>query len=691
MKKTNRLRIGVITCLWYVIMVWMSFSSLAWASNGVVKFVDGELLVQPKTGVSDAEVDRILRSHGAKKGKEIGQIRVKQIKVPAQALEQVKAALSKNPNFSFVEYNYIADGAYEPNDERYTSQWHLPMISAPDAWDMAIGSPGATIAIIDSGVDPDHPDLSEKLVQGYNFLEGNTDTHDVQGHGTKVAGAAAAMTNNAEGVAGVAWDSTIMPLVVLNADNWASYSDIAQAITYAADRGVRIMNISIGGTSSSSTLQTAINYGWNKGAVVFACAHNYATDTPYYPAACDHVIAVSATTSGDTLASWSNYGNWIDVSAPGSSIMTTLNGGSYGYSSGTSFASPIVAGVASLVLAVNPLLTNDQIVDLLVQNSDDLGTSGFDPYYGYGRVNAFASVSAAMDNSGGPPEDMFLPDVSMVSPLDGAEVSGSITISVDAVDNVGVERVEVYMNGELFGTSFTEPHTFCWNTEQSSDGAYDIGATAFDSSGNQSTFDYVTVEVRNSVPADTQAPQVTMLEPTDGSEVSGLITISVEAVDDVEIDRVEVYVNGELFGTRFAQPYDFSWNTELDSDGTYDIAATAFDNSNNQSAYDYVTVQVNNAAEVEPPVVLPPYILLLGADDGAVIDKIAKLLVEASADTGISKVELYINGVLEAETTSATMRYVWNARKEAPGAYTFLAKAYDNAGNTGTDSITLYR
>ncbi len=238
-------------------------------------------------------------------------------------LDVVREALSHNPHVEFVENNFLAEPSTIPNDSYYPSQWHLPKIDAPSGWDITSGSESLPIAIIDSGVDPDHPDLVAKLITGYNFLGSNTDTHDVLGHGTAVAGTAAAMTNNVTGVAGLACDNPVMPLVVLNSSNYASYYDISRAITYAVDRRVRVLNISIGGSSSSSTLQNAADYAWNKGALIFASAMNNNNSTPYYPAACNHVVAVAATTSIDTKASFSSYGTWVDISAPGASIYTT--------------------------------------------------------------------------------------------------------------------------------------------------------------------------------------------------------------------------------------------------------------------------------------------------------------------------------------------------------------------------------
>jgi subtilisin family serine protease len=258
------------------------------------------------------------------------------------------------------------------------------------------GGASVLVAVIDSGVYASHPDLAAKLVGGgWNFVEGSADTADTMGHGTAVSGALAAATNNGIGVAGVSWSSPVLPLVVVNRDDVAAYSDIAAAIQYAADRGARIINISVGGKSPSSALQSAVDYAWKKGAVIFASAMNRGTDERYYPAACARVVSVSATDGNDRLAAFSNYGEWITLAAPGTNILSTVDGGGYGYWFGTSFASPIVAGVAALCLAVNPGLTNEELVSLLVETADDLGPPGRDTSFGWGRVNAYRAVMAA--------------------------------------------------------------------------------------------------------------------------------------------------------------------------------------------------------------------------------------------------------------------------------------------------------
>jgi thermitase len=356
--------------------------------------IPGRLVIEEMDGVRPAQVAMALAAHPVSRAARVyGRISV--IEVPEESIETTRASLQRTGLFRQVERDYWAHTAGNPNDPSFSSQWHLATIQAPAAWNMTTGSSGITIAIIDSGADATHPDLAPRLVAGWNFLTNSSNTQDVVGHGTAVSGTIAAATNNGIGVAGVTWSNPIMPLVVVDSTNYASYSNIAAAIDYAADHGARIINVSIGGTSSSSTLQSAVSYAWSKGAVVFAAAMNNSSSSPNYPAACTNAVAVSATDSTDTLASFSDYGSWIALSAPGVNILTTTMGGGYQYWSGTSFSSPIAAGVAALALSANPSLSPAALVGLLETNSDDLGPAGFDQNYGWGRVNAYKAVLAA--------------------------------------------------------------------------------------------------------------------------------------------------------------------------------------------------------------------------------------------------------------------------------------------------------
>ncbi len=543
-------------------------------------FVPGELLVQPKAWAGEAQVQAALKKHGAEVKKEIEQIKVKLISVPDNALDKIRSAMSKNPVFSFVEPNYLAKPVYTPNDDRYPDQWHLPDISAPSGWDLSFGDSEVPIAIIDSGVDPDHPDLSNKLMTGHNFIDDTTDTADGYGHGTGVAGSSAAMSDNVTGVAGIAWQNPIMPLMVLNSDGTASYSDIAEAITYAVDNGARVMNISLSGSSSSYTLQNAVDYAWNNGAVIVASAGNDSTDTPYYPAACEHAVAVSATDSSSQLAYFSNYGSWIDVCAPGVSILTTNNSGGYGDRSGTSFSSPITAGVVALMVSANPSLSNSQVVQLLQESADDLGERGFDTSFGHGKVNVYAAVDAAMNAES--ETDTTAPTVSVSSPDDGATVSGSTTISASASDDVGVDYVEFYLDGAFFASDSSSPYSVSWDTTTASDGSHDIAAEAVDTSGNVGVSSTVTVTVDNTEDTtDTQAPSVTMVIDKIGNPKKPKYKVEVQGFDDVGVTKVELYLDGTLVKTESGSSLKWMWDTDNGDAGTHTLTGKAYDSAGN--------------------------------------------------------------------------------------------------------------
>src|SRR5438094_6360937 len=416
-------------------------------------WVKGHILVQPRAGLSDTEFQKALGPHGGKVVGTLGNLNIYIVSLPAQASEQaVATALSKHPHMKFAEVDQIVAPSFTTNDSYLSSEWHLATVNAPAAWDTSIGS-GVTVAILDSGIDDTHPDLLGQLVPGWNFFDNNNVTSDVFGHGTKVAGVVGAVGGNAIGVAGVAWGSRLMPVRVTDLSGSATWSAIASGLNWAADHGARVANLSFCVQASSST-QTAAQYFQNKGGVVVNSAGNYGTlDST---AASDVLISVSATDSTDTLAGWSSFGPYVDVSAPGVGIWTTTMGGGYGAVSGTSFSSPLTAGTIALMLAANSSLAPSQVVSLLKSTSVDLGATGYDYYYGSGRINAEAAVlgSAATSFS-----DTQPPSVILTSPT-GGSVSGVVPIDVSASDNVGVTRVELLIKNTVSATDSTSPYAF---------------------------------------------------------------------------------------------------------------------------------------------------------------------------------------------------------------------------------------
>ncbi len=346
-----------------------------------------------------------------------------------QTLELIKQ-LVEQEDVEYAEPNYLyRASAITPNDPRYPLQWSLPLIDAPSAWELSTGI-GTTIAVIDTGVDPDHLDLNDNLLPGYDFIrdaanadDGNnvpdndpTDTGPSQ-HGGHVAGIAAAEGNNARGIAGVAFDAQILPLRTLGVDGTGSVADIADAIYYAAGRAnssglllaepVDVINLSLGSESDSQTFRNAINAALAEGVIIVAAAGNSGTSTPEYPAAYSGVIAVSSVDSDREKSSFSNFGSHIDVAAPGgfdgfgNGILSTLFASQYGQLVGTSMATPHVAGVAALMKSLYPAMDASEFASILAsgQITDNLGNPV--SYYGSGLINAAKAVSVANSLAGG--------------------------------------------------------------------------------------------------------------------------------------------------------------------------------------------------------------------------------------------------------------------------------------------------
>ncbi|MGQ9749286.1 S8 family serine peptidase [Desulfosoma sp.] len=432
------------------------------------------------------------------------------------------------------------------------------------------------VAVLNTGVDGTHPDFAGKLVPGWNIYDNNADTSDVYGHGTYVAGVIGAAANNALGVASLAWNTRIMPVRISQPDGYAYYSTIANGLMWAADHGARIANISYM-VSGSSTVTSAANYFRQKGGVVFASAGNTGSfeSTPENPA----IISVSATTRSDTKASWSSYGNYVDVAAPGAGIMTTARGGGYASVSGTSFSSPAAAGVGALVFSVQPTLTPDQVENLLKETAVDLGTAGWDTFYGHGRVDAHGAVLAAIEIAG---VDTQSPTVAITSPTAGTMVVGTVAVDVSASDNMGVERVELYANGQLVAEASEAPYAFSLNTLNFDDGSLTFTAKAWDKAGNVGTSKNVTVTVDNIPdPGDRTPPQVKILNPADGSTVSRKVTISFSATDDVKVASLKCYIDGVLKASTTGSALKYTWFTRNAAAGAHTIQAVAADTSGN--------------------------------------------------------------------------------------------------------------
>lgn len=295
----------------------------------------------------------------------------------------------------FAEPDYKLEPVFIPNDSYYGQQWHLPKISAPAAWDLVRGKSTVTVAVCDTGVLATHPDLSANLLAGYNAVDGSTNTAPVHPHGTMVSGCISGIGNNSQGVAGVAFGVKILPVRVTNDASGSAYlSDMANGVRWAADHGARVINLSYGG-AQYATIDQAAQYARSKNALLFMAAGNDGADvSTTYPDYGSFVL-VGATNPSDARSSFSNYGTAIDMVAPGETIVTTTLNNGYASVAGTSFASPITAAGAALMLSANPNLSVSQLETNLMAACDDIGTAGEDKVFGKGRLNTLNAVRKA--------------------------------------------------------------------------------------------------------------------------------------------------------------------------------------------------------------------------------------------------------------------------------------------------------
>ncbi|WP_445366808.1 S8 family serine peptidase [Methylomonas sp. BW4-1] len=553
----------------------------------------GQILVQPKAGLPKTEFEKVLHFNGGNIAEKIGSSAIHVINVPENAEVAVVRALSKNPHIEFAEFDMAVPLSAIPNDPQFANAWHLSKIQSPNAWDVSKAD-GITIAILDSGVDGSHPDLAAHIVPGWNAVDSGSVTTDINGHGTAVAGAAAAVTNNASGVAGVAWNAKIMPIRITNdASGYAYWSDVARGLSWAADNGADVANLSYA-ASDSAAVVSAAQYMRSKGGLVLVAAGNDGLD----PGFADNVnlIAVSATDTNDVKASFSNFGKYIDVAAPGVSIATTNKGGTYAAWYGTSLATPVAAGVVALIQAANPKLTPDNVEKILKSSADKVSGVNFDLNYGYGRINAANAIKTAINTVS---VDTQAPTAAIMSPSAGSVVSGLASVAVSASDNVSVSQVSLFANGKLVGTDGVAPYQFSWDTSSLANGNVSLTAAAIDLAGNTGSSAVVAVSVQNqnatggttgnTATADLIAPTVNISNPVNGAKVSGLVAVSVSAKDNVAVAKVQIYIDTKLVASTTSSSLSYNWNAKKISAGNHVIKAIATDTSGNSGT---VSIQV---------------------------------------------------------------------------------------------------
>jgi subtilisin family serine protease len=441
----------------------------------------------------------------------------------SQEVSRILAGLNADPNIEFAELEHVYSVTLTPNDpffsstgtwgQSYDDLWGIRKIGSAAAWDTATGA-GVIVAVVDTGVDYNHPDIAANVwintgeipgngidddhngfiddVRGWDFTSDTNDPIDHFGHGTHVAGTIAAIGNNGIGVIGVAWHAQVMAVKGLNDFGSGNDTTLAPAITYAANNGADVINASWGGFGTSQTIEDAIKYAYSLGVVFVAAAGNASMDASnFFPANSPEAITVSASDASDNLAYFSDFGPKIDVAGPGVDILSLQAAGTHlgpvvssGYCrlSGTSMATPHVAGTAALILSQHPSYSNEDVRQAIRASATDLGPVGWDPSFGYGRINAAAALA--------------LPDVLTArinSPAPGTTINSPVTISGTAAGSSFAHYILEYGAGAIPST---------WNVLQTSntpvaggtlgtfdpsvllDGTYTIRLTAYDQSNH---------------------------------------------------------------------------------------------------------------------------------------------------------------------------------------------------------------
>ena len=404
----------------------------------------------------------------------------------------VAKILDKSGYVEFAEPDYLVEPTVQPNDTFFGEQWHHTNVNSQQAWDITTGTHNVLVGVCDSGFDVNHPDLGPNLRTdlAYNANDGSNYIFDADGHGTGSAGTLGAVGNNGIGVAGANWDIDIIPVrIAISDQNSSAYiSTMATCIEYAADNGARVVNLSYGGIEYA-TIDAAAQYLRARNGLLFMSAGNSGSEHGYPDYA--SFVGVGATDRDDTRASFSSWGNYVDITAPGVDIATTYPDNRYVYYSGTSFSSPLTAGIAALMVAANPSITPDEIEAGLFSTAVDIGATGDDNVYGHGLVDAAAAVNYAVNlDSGAPP--------TAVISVSSNSVSFDTSIDFDGSGSTDADGGSVASYAwDLGNGNFSSDAMFSYTYPEA--GSYQVILTVTDGNGLTNS-DTTSIQVTNELP-----------------------------------------------------------------------------------------------------------------------------------------------------------------------------------------------
>lgn len=625
-------------------------------------------------GFDDAAKDNLVGKFQGLKLKKLGIINGQAVMLsPKDARD-----LASQPGVLRVDDDVVvqaADSGQEIGQGQMVS-WGIEKINAKSAW--ASGDTGAAVkvGIIDTGISNSHPDLIDNIKGGVNTIVASNGWNDDHGHGSHVAGIIAALDNSI-GTVGVGPQINLYAIKVLNSSGSGNLSDIIEGIDWAVANKMQVINMSLSTASNIQSFRDACARAKNAGIVVVAAAGN-SGGSVQYPGAYPEVIGVSAIDSTNTIASFSSRGTQVDLAAPGVSIYSTYKGVDYATLSGTSMASPHVAGAAALVLARNASLTPDQVQARLQSTAQDLGDTGFDSLYGWGLVDAYAASNFNAS------DDIVAPGVSLTAPANGAiyTTAQTVGITASASDNVGVTKVDFYDGAAILGTSTSSPYSYSWAIDSFNNGSHSLTARAYDAAGNSKVSGTVSVTVN--ISTDPVAPTVSLTSPADGETYTTAQTVNIAASadDNVGVSKVEFYDNGTRLGTATTSPYSYSWTISGSNNGSHSLTAKAYDAVGNSAGSDPVSVTIN----IPVPDTTVPSVSITAPASNSIINNTANITANASDNVGVTNVEFYVDNILLGADTSSPYSYAWDTTTATNGGHSLTAMAYDAAGNSNVST-----
>jgi subtilisin family serine protease/flagellar hook assembly protein FlgD len=538
------------------------------------------------------------RAEGASLAHRLDGLHYLSLSVPSAAATRVAAALAHRPDVERVEVVPTRHASADPNDPYYgNQQTYRTAVGAPSAWGVTHGSAAIKVAVIDTGVEIGHPDLTGKIAGAHNSMAtapAPDDVTDDVGHGTHVAGIIGAATGNGTGVAGAGYDTSVLA-VKAGDDTGFTDDDISAGIQWAVTNGARVINMSLGGPSTSTVLSNAVAYAEQQGVLVVAAAANHDssqpyTSTPMYPAALPGVIAVGATDAIGHRADFSDYGSWVTVAAPGTGVWSTVPtlgsldfpGATSGYApaDGTSMASPIVAAEAALLMGRQPYATASQVRSAVVGSASGYSGLGL----GAGQVDFLAAFDRM------PPSTV----PSLTSPAPGAFVGGAVGLTASSSSTAPDATVRFLVDGAAVGTPValsTGSATTSWESWGTTEGTHQLTAQDCDSFGCGQASAPVSVTVQNTAP--------TITAPTDGSTVSD--TTDVTATTSDGAPKVRLTVDGVVVGAPVAVSAGtahLAWGTAGYANGAHAVSVAACTSAGACGVSSSVSANVTNTAPV---------------------------------------------------------------------------------------------